>query len=118
MSETGFWSTCGSSFCLGCCYVASLYIWSSKHDRDHPSTIKRRFLSAFFMLFLSPPFLYYFGAPSLIHKYSLKTLMGIKTQGLVSACTFPLFLTWILFLGPIIMTTLSDTKIRLMLMPR
>jgi hypothetical protein len=36
-------------------FVGSLYIWNNdtRHDRDHPETIKRRFISAFITCILS-----------------------------------------------------------------
>ena len=57
-----FWATVSASF-LGFAYVGGLYVWRSEHDRDHPETIKRRFLSAFFTSCICPPLVYVFGAP-------------------------------------------------------
>jgi len=31
-------------FVLAVLYVGSLYIWSTKHNRDHPTTVKRSYL--------------------------------------------------------------------------
>jgi prenyl protein peptidase len=44
------WRSLGASFMLSFIYVGSLYVWRTDLDRDHPKTIKRRFLSAFFTL--------------------------------------------------------------------
>ncbi|XP_044265381.1 CAAX prenyl protease 2 isoform X1 [Tribolium madens] len=84
-------------------YVASLHVWKSPHNRDHPSTIKKRFISVFFMLFISPCFLYIGIHSKTLEKISLLGLLGFKTRGLCQATVMPLFLTMILFLGPIAM---------------
>lgn len=39
--------------------------------RDHPSTIKKRFLSVFIMMFISPLFLYYFSQEHVLQKVSV-----------------------------------------------
>ena len=65
------WRSLGASFLLAFCYVGSLYVWRSDLDRDHPETIKRRFLSAFLTLWISPPLAYFFGSRQLIDKYPL-----------------------------------------------
>ena len=57
-----FWATTAASF-LGFAYVGGLYVWRSEYDRDHPETIKRRFLSAFFTSCICPPIVYIFGDP-------------------------------------------------------
>ncbi|KAF4532203.1 hypothetical protein B566_EDAN002266 [Ephemera danica] len=41
-------------FFLSIIYVASLYVWSVSHDRDHPETIKRRFFSVFIVSLICP----------------------------------------------------------------
>ena len=62
----------GASFLLASSYVLSLYLWPPKSssgvplDRDHPATIKRRFLSALAMLFVSPLFVLAFGDGQLL----------------------------------------------------
>ena len=85
----------------------------SSQDRDHPDTIKRRFVSAGFMTIISPVFVYQFGSPELLEKYSLAEIIGLKTAGLFCAVVLPLLLTVILFLGPIAMLVLdvSPTQI-------
>ena len=52
----------------GFAYVGSIYIWRSEFDRDHPETIKRRFVSAFFTSCLCPPLVYIFGNAKLLGK--------------------------------------------------
>ena len=63
------WKSLGASFLISFFYVGSLYVWRSDLDRDHPETIKRRFLSAFLTLWISPPVAYFLGASQLIGKY-------------------------------------------------
>jgi hypothetical protein len=53
---------------VGFAYVGSIYIWRSEFDRDHPETIKRRFVSAFFTSCLCPPLVYIFGNAKLLGK--------------------------------------------------
>ncbi|KAG8195260.1 hypothetical protein JTE90_028411 [Oedothorax gibbosus] len=82
-------------------YVGSLYIWKNTHRRDHPSTIKKRFLSVFFMSFVSAVVAYvvadrsYFG-----YETSYWSLIGLRYSGLLEASIWPLLLTMVLFLGP------------------
>ena len=104
-----------ASCLLGLSYVLSLYIWSLPfelgksgksysflQDRDHPSTIKRRFISAFCMLFVSPPFVCAFGTRSLLDApgatgagagagaggTALSSVIGFRSEGLLSAVNF------------------------------
>ena len=88
-----------ASCLLGLSYVLSLYIWSLPwqtaseaapsflQDRDHPSTIKRRFVSAFCMLFVSPPFVVAFGARALLDApgATLASVIGFRGEGMLSA---------------------------------
>ena len=94
---------------LAAFYVGSLYVWPTKHDRDHPETIKRRFLSAAFVTIFSPFFVLYFGAPHLLNKYSLAHILGLKLEGLLPAVLYPLGLTIVLFLGPTVVM-LCDSR--------
>lgn len=71
------------------------------HSSDHPSTIKKRFFSVFCVMLVSPLFVYFFSAPELFQHYSIWEVMGLRTEGLLSACVIPLLLTMILFLGPL-----------------
>jgi len=96
---------------LGASYVASLYVWPNEHDRDHPDTIKRRFISAAFMTVISPVFVSKFGATSLLEKHTLLEILGFRLPGLIPAAIFPLLLTMILFLGPLTML-LTDSRFR------
>jgi len=102
-----FWATVSASF-LGFAYVGGLYVWRSEHDRDHPETIKRRFLSAFFTSCICPPLVYVFGAPKLLAQNSLAEVIGVRRDGLEAATILPLGLTMILFLGPIAMLVSTE----------
>merc|ERR1712156_947395 len=82
-------------------YVGSLYVWRSDYDRDHPITIKRRFLSAFCTVCISPFVTKYCVSEELLEKQSLYTIIGIRNEGLCNAIFLPLLLTVILFAGPI-----------------
>ena len=97
----------GAPLLLGVSYVASLYVWRSQLDRDHPDTIKTRFVSAAFMTIISPVFVMMFGAPHLLQQHSLMDLLGLRTPGLMQACVIPLLLTMLLFLGPTAMLLLD-----------
>jgi hypothetical protein len=101
------WATTAASF-LGFAYVGGLYVWRTELDRDHPETIKRRFLSAFFTSCLCPPLVYIFGDPGLLSNHSLAEVIGIRRPGLEAAVVVPLGLTMILFLGPIGMLVSND----------
>jgi len=101
---------------LGVSYVASLYVWRSSHDRDHPQTIKRRFISAACMTIVSPVFVAKFGAPSLLSRYSLSEILGLRLTGVVAASCLPVLLTVTLFLGSTVMMIMDD-KSRIYLSP-
>jgi len=101
---------------LGVSYVGSLYVWPTRHDRDHPDTIKRRFISAAFMTVVSPLFVYLFGAPHLVQNYTLAQILGLRCDGFFNSATIPLFLTMLLFLGPSVLL-LSDRRFRVFCVP-
>lgn len=131
--ETSLFTAVSASCLLGLSYVLSLYIWSLPfqspssssaasgkeflQDRDHPSTIKRRFVSAFCMLFASPPFVCAFGSSALLEGAALAAVIGFRGEGLLSAVVIPLFLTAVLFLGPVVMASVNDVRIKLIMMP-
>ncbi|XP_055530767.1 CAAX prenyl protease 2 [Wyeomyia smithii] len=94
----------GASFVISVIYVASLYVWKSKHDRDHPDTIKRRFCSVFIVMLISPFFVYFLTCDGVFRKYTLWEIMGFRLDGLLTAVCLPVILTSILFLGPLSVT--------------
>ncbi|PSN50774.1 CAAX prenyl protease 2 [Blattella germanica] len=103
LKEYSCLTSAGACFVLSVVYVASLYIWNSPYFRDHPSTIKKRFLSVFIMMFISPLFLYYFSQEHILQKATIWQLLGLRLHGLLPAIFIPMFLTMTLFLGPLTM---------------
>ncbi|KAH6926009.1 hypothetical protein HPB50_012948 [Hyalomma asiaticum] len=82
------------SFMLALTYVGSLYIWRTRDHRDHPATIKKRFISVFAIICISPLFVV-FGA-DLGHfkkNASVPAVMGLRLAGLLQAIVLPLALT-------------------------
>lgn len=98
------------SFALGGLFVGSLYIWSSKHGRDHPTTIKQRFCSVFTVAVLSPVILKFFISAEKFSKYSTLDLLGLRLPGFLPAAILPLILTMVLFLGPLSMLNFDDIQ--------
>ncbi|VVC28321.1 CAAX amino terminal protease [Cinara cedri] len=98
------------SLFLSVIYVSSLYVWNSQHSRDHPSTIKKRFLSVLFMLIFSPLYTWYF-----IHDKTQVPIwywLGLKWNGLFISAAASLFLTCVLFLGPICLACCKCTQLK------
>ncbi|XP_060522734.1 CAAX prenyl protease 2 isoform X4 [Cylas formicarius] len=93
----------GLCLLLSVVYLASLHVWNSPFSRDHPTTIKKRFVSVFFMLFVAPCFLYIGLDKNTLQKVSFLEVLGVKSKGLWQALIVPLLLTVVLFLGPISM---------------
>ena len=91
-------------------YVGSLYVWRSDQDRDSPFTIKRRFLSAFCTVCVSPFLVHYFVSDELLESQSIYKIIGIRSEGLVNAIFIPLILTLILFAGPVAVSLSTDTR--------
>ncbi|XP_023294298.2 CAAX prenyl protease 2 [Lucilia cuprina] len=100
---------------VSCClamsvlYVSSLYIWNNKHNRDHPATVKRRFLSVTVVMFISPIFVYKFSSGELLEKVAFNDLLGLRWPGLIMAIVVPYLLTMLLFLGPLCVELQNDT---------
>ncbi|XP_014604554.1 CAAX prenyl protease 2 [Polistes fuscatus] len=90
-----------SCFVLSVVYIASLYVWNSPHNREHPSTIKRRFFSVFVVALISPIFLYVGLDEKVYQKATIWELLGLRWSGLFQASIIPFLLTMILFLGPL-----------------
>uniref|UniRef100_A0A182T0X0 CAAX prenyl protease 2 n=1 Tax=Anopheles maculatus TaxID=74869 RepID=A0A182T0X0_9DIPT len=91
----------GACFVISIIYVASLYVWNSKHDRDHPSTIKRRFFSVFVVMLVAPFFVLTLTSKEVFQRYTMWQIMGFRKEGLFTATFLPLLLTMVLFLGPL-----------------
>jgi len=89
------------SFVLAVIYVGSLYVWDTKYNRDHPTTIKRRFASVSIVMLLAPLFVYFFSSPELLQREPFPKLLGFRWHGLWQAIVIPYLLTALLYLGPI-----------------
>ncbi|CAH0400561.1 unnamed protein product [Chilo suppressalis] len=110
--ESSGWTCLSSVFAcifLTFGYVASLYVWGTKLNRDHPSVIKRRFFSVTCIMLVAPFYTNYFLSDETLSKGDLLAQLGIRASGLVAASILPLILTAVLFLGPLTMQFLSGT---------
>ncbi|XP_066585332.1 CAAX prenyl protease 2 isoform X2 [Prorops nasuta] len=105
-NETCF-SAIVSCFGLSIVYVASLYVWDSSYNRNHPSIIRKRFLSVFIVAVISPTTFYFGLDKNLLQKTTIWELSGLRLPGIVQATVIPLLLTMVLFLGPLTMQGLS-----------
>ncbi|ALC43140.1 Sras [Drosophila busckii] len=97
------------SFALAVIYVGSLYVWSTKHNRDHPTTIKRRFASVSIVMLIAPLFVYFFSSPELLEREPFPKLLGFRWQGLWQAIVIPYLLTALLYLGPIFVNLQNES---------
>jgi len=96
-------------FVLAVLYVGSLYIWSTKHNRDHPTTIKKRFASVSMVMLVAPLFVYFFSSPELLSREPFPKLLGFRLEGLWQAVVIPYALTVLLFLGPIFVNLQNES---------
>ncbi|KAF0311695.1 CAAX prenyl protease 2 [Amphibalanus amphitrite] len=92
---------------LGLLYVGSLYVWRSGFSRDHPATIRRRFVSVLLVSLVSPLFPHLYlqygpGRASPLADHSIWQVMGLRLSGLLPALLLPYLLTAVLFLGPLV----------------
>ncbi|XP_037402059.1 CAAX prenyl protease 2 isoform X4 [Pygocentrus nattereri] len=100
-----------SCLLLACLYVGSLYIWRGSLPRDHPSTIKKRFISVLFASAVSPLIVWaWMQAVEVRPSPPLLALLGIRIEGSVPAAVLPLILTMVLFLGPLIQMAMDSPK--------
>ncbi|XP_053985198.1 CAAX prenyl protease 2 isoform X1 [Hylaeus volcanicus] len=90
-----------SCLALSVVYVASLYVWSTPYNREHPSVIKKRFFSVFIISLISPAALYFGTNEKVFQKATIWELLGLRWPGLFQATAIPLLLTMILYLGPL-----------------
>lgn len=95
------------SFFLAIIYVGSLYVWSTKYNRDHPTTIKRRFASVSCVMLFAPLFVYFFSSAELLQREPFPKLLGFRWAGLWQATVIPYLLTALLYLGPIFVNMLN-----------
>ncbi|CAD7085215.1 unnamed protein product [Hermetia illucens] len=100
----------GCCFILSIIYVSSLYVWNSDQNRDHPSTVKRRFFSVFIVMLLSPAFVYKFSLGAKVFKdVTLAAILGFRTEGFLLATIVPILLTSLLFLGPLVAQAFNES---------
>ncbi|XP_002062005.3 CAAX prenyl protease 2 [Drosophila willistoni] len=103
LPQISIWTSVSCCFAMAILYVGSLYVWGTKHnrDRDHPSTIKRRFASVSVVMGLASLFVYFFSSEELLERENFPVLLGLRWPGLWQAALIPYALTTLLFLGPI-----------------
>jgi prenyl protein peptidase len=95
-------------FLMSLLYVSSLYFWSAKNrfNRNSPSVIKRRFLSVFATCIASTFLLYFISKDSSLKSIVYLLNFGFSTNETLFQTLFksivPLFLTIILFSGPLV----------------
>lgn len=95
-------------FLFSCLFVASLYIWQSPYERNHPTTIKQRFCSVVIVMVICIIIVNQFLDSEESKNVTLAESLGFRTTGLLPAMVFPLLLTMILFLGPLAMHGFSE----------
>ena len=115
--SSGLSSCLLGAFTLSLSYVLSLYVWRSEHDRDHPETIKQRFVSAMGMVLVSPLFTSVLGQEQMLSTHGVWQAIGLRWEGLAAACLLPLLLTAVLFLGPLAVMASYEATVRLMTRP-
>lgn len=93
----------GTCLVLSVLYVSSLYVWNSQHDRNHPITIKRRFVSVFVIMLISPFVMTIALQDTIWEKATISEILGIRIPGLLLSTIMSLVLTMVLFLGPLCM---------------
>ena len=101
----------GACFVMASFYVLSLYLWSApnRYNRNHPSVIKRRFVSVITSSLASLLLVYSLAASPLSHHHhhkahSLSDWIGTSVrvwQVSVAAVLASLLLTLVLFAGPL-----------------
>jgi len=91
-----------SLFMAGCAsssFVLSLYFWPNQRHRDDVEVIKKRFISVSFSMLFS---IYLLHLNNINDFKQLHSLLGFQAFDILSSFALPIFLTSILFLGPIL----------------
>lgn len=88
-------------FILSIIYVASLYVWRNDQERNHPTTVKKRFCSVSVVMLIAPVFVYKFSSKELLAQCTLFEVLGLRWTGLIAAFIIPALLTGLLFAGPL-----------------
>lgn len=78
---------------------------------DHPTTVKKRFLSVSVVMLISPFFVYYLLCYGQTTNVSIWEIMGFRTSGIALAIIVPFLLTATLFLGSICLLALNGSLI-------
>ena len=96
---------------LSIAYVGSLYMIKSPFPRDHPKTIQQRIMAVAVVCVAGPFFVYYCGNYDLISKkenFTFVRMLGLNLDYAINCFLFPLILTMVLFMGPIILHLDTD----------
>jgi len=97
-------------FILAVAFVGSLYLAPTNKPRDDPETIRWRMLLTGIVTILSPFYLLLWADRETTEQGAqLHHLLGIKTNGIVSAIIIPLVLTTVLYGGVIIHNLMAYT---------
>ncbi|KAJ8974969.1 hypothetical protein NQ317_004806, partial [Molorchus minor] len=94
-------------FMLSVTYLASIHVWNSPYNRDHPITIKKKIRQCICYVIRCTMLSVCRNKKDILEKVSMWEILGLKTEGLCQAIFMPLFLTMILFLGPMSMELYS-----------
>jgi prenyl protein peptidase len=107
-----------SCFSMASFYVISLYLWSKQNrfNRNEPSVIKRRFISVILTSVLSLLFVYYLAQHDQndnntnSNSHPLNIWIGFRFDfvNVIKSVIITLFLTVILFIGPIVQHFIRD----------
>jgi len=96
---------------LGLMYVGSLYVNASPFPRNHPITIRKRFQAVSVVCLLAPIMVFLWSAyhdeASNVQSFPLHIWLGLHSSNILFASVFPLVLTIMLFLGPLLQNLLS-----------
>lgn len=76
---------------------------------DHPTTVKKRFLSVSVVMLISPFFVYYLLCYDQTTNVSIWEIMGFRSSGIAAAIFVPFLLTATLFLGSICSLALNGS---------
>ena len=97
------WGAASVCSILSGLFVVSLYVVDLGQSRNHPTTVKRRFLAVGVVSVVAPIGLYMYLRTKLeiLSISSFASLLGLKWNGLVTATCFPTLLILTLYGGPI-----------------
>jgi len=109
MLDVSFWGATAICAFFTVLFVGSLYLWKQKkhENRDHPNTIKKRFVSVGVVCTVATLTLYFFWKPSITADESFWIVLGLQKHSILLALILPLLLTCLLFLGPLVLLYLE-----------